>query len=375
MRPNVNWGDLVLIYEGYGRTIPQVMKQDSQYKNRYGVFPHTSFVGRAFGSKVGSVDDPSKWVILLRPTSELWTVSLRHRTQILYIADISLVIARLGVRPGSVVMEAGTGSGSLSTAFARALAPSGHLHTFEFNEQRQLAAVAEFKANGLDSVVTCRFRDVVRNGLPALDGGADSIFLDLPTPWDVVESARRNLRPNGRFCSFSPCIEQVQRTCATLRKSKFRDIRTFEVLLRNYDVSFATYRIPEPPPFKPKKARAGKKRKNPAGVAAAGAPKRARAGGEDAGSTAVGGGGARDAPLVETTGQPAPVADAKAGTSNSASQTATLDREALLNSAPPPDVPEDVLSYIQTQKSTMVINPKRFGVMGHTGYLTFALNA
>ena len=71
--------------------------------------------------------------------------------QILYQADISLVLFNLGIKPGSIVAESGfflifssriifnlsgTGSGSLSAAFARSLAPSGHLHTFEFNLAR-----------------------------------------------------------------------------------------------------------------------------------------------------------------------------------------------------------------------------------------------
>lgn len=40
----------------------------------------------------------------------------------------------------------------------------------------------------------------------------------------------------GRLCSFSPCIEQVQRTCETLTKHGFYELKTLECLLRNFDV-------------------------------------------------------------------------------------------------------------------------------------------
>ena len=44
------------------------------------------------------------------------------------------------------------------------------------------------------------------------------------------------LFPGGRICSFSPCIEQVQRTCETLEKLGFLDIQTLECLNRTFDV-------------------------------------------------------------------------------------------------------------------------------------------
>jgi tRNA (adenine57-N1/adenine58-N1)-methyltransferase len=167
----------------------------------------------------------SPQVLLLAPTPDLWTYSLKHRTQILYPTDIALILSELHIKPGSVVLESGTGSGSLSSSFARTLAPHGHLHTFEFNAQRVLDARADFAMLGLDAnVVSVYWRDVCGNGFPLVDEGVDAVFLDLPAPHatTLVQSIVRNLRPMGRLCSFSPCMEQVQRMCVALAQNGFQ---------------------------------------------------------------------------------------------------------------------------------------------------------
>ena len=83
--------------------------------------------------------------------------------------------------------------------------------------------------------MTVFVRDTEANGFPeSLHGGAHAVFLDLPGPQKVAASAFACLRPDGMLCSFSPCIEQVQRMCLAMAAAGLTDIRTIEVLDREY---------------------------------------------------------------------------------------------------------------------------------------------
>lgn len=177
------------------------------------------------------------WLCALRPTSELWTLGCNHRTEILYISDISMILANLGVKPGSIVLETGTGTGSLSTAFISALQPAGRLYTFEYHDERSKGAAVDFDRNGLSPWVTVSHRDTIRTGFPSeLDGQGDAVFLDLPAPWEVVANAKKALKHGGMFCSFSPCMEQIQATAEKLYELGFTNIETIECLQKAYDV-------------------------------------------------------------------------------------------------------------------------------------------
>lgn len=58
---------------------------------------------------------------ILPPRASLNTISCDHRTEILYNTDIGLILLMLELRPGSIVLESGTGSGSLSTHIINAI--------------------------------------------------------------------------------------------------------------------------------------------------------------------------------------------------------------------------------------------------------------
>ena len=54
-----------------------------------------------------------------------------------------------------------------------------------------------------------------------------------------------NLVTGGRICSFSPCIEQVQRACETMQQLGFCEITTMECLQRKFDVRTVNMPLPD----------------------------------------------------------------------------------------------------------------------------------
>jgi tRNA (adenine57-N1/adenine58-N1)-methyltransferase len=207
----------------------------------------------------------SGFLHLLYPTPELWTASLPHRTQVVYTPDYSYILHRLRARPGSTVIEAGAGSGSFTHASVRAVFngyPSddqatkkrrlGKVCSFEFHAQRAEKVREEVKEHGLDGLVEVTHRDVYEDGFLLGDPKtgkspkANAIFLDLPAPWLAVKHLVRN-PPTGEespldpsspvyLCTFSPCLEQVQRTVSTLRQLGWLGISMVEVNNRRIDV-------------------------------------------------------------------------------------------------------------------------------------------
>src|SRR5882757_8166561 len=76
------------------------------FNTKFGSYRHDDLIGLPYGSKVASSHGRG-FIHVLRPTPELWTMALPHRTQILYLADIAFVTSWLNIKPGSNVIEAG----------------------------------------------------------------------------------------------------------------------------------------------------------------------------------------------------------------------------------------------------------------------------
>jgi len=85
------------------------------------------------------------------------------------------------------------------------------------------------KEAGLEKYVTFKLKDV-NEGID--ERNVDAVILDMATPWLVVPHAYEALKEGGSFVSYSPTIEQVQKTVSTLSKTGFYDITTVECFVR-----------------------------------------------------------------------------------------------------------------------------------------------
>lgn len=111
------------------------------------------------------------------------------------------------------------------------------MYTFEYHEERANEAKKEFERHDLTSLVTVTHSDVCESGF-GLENKADAIFLDLPNPWKAISHAKISLKKDqvSRLCSFSPCMEQVQKTVQELLLNGFKDLEMIELLNKDHIV-------------------------------------------------------------------------------------------------------------------------------------------
>ncbi|KAK9432723.1 tRNA methyltransferase complex GCD14 subunit-domain-containing protein [Lipomyces doorenjongii] len=242
---------LVLAWLTRDNTKPLRPVKGSALHTRFGSFQHSSMISSKYGTQLASSSsNQAGFIYLLHPTPELWSLSLPHRTQIVYTPDASYIVQRLRIRPGSKVIEAGTGSASFTHALARTVAKNGRIWTFEFHEPRFEIAKKEIEDHGLDGVVKCSHGDVCVNGfIPACDEilDASAVFLDLPSPWLAIPHLKTVISKEKivRICCFSPCMEQVQRTIETLQKEGWLDIEMVEVSCKRWEARKEMIRKPQ----------------------------------------------------------------------------------------------------------------------------------
>jgi tRNA (adenine57-N1/adenine58-N1)-methyltransferase len=200
-----------------------------QLHTHRGVLQHDDLIGTPWGSQVFSHQGSP--FFLLQPALGDILTELKRSTQIMYPKDIGFILTTMSIGPGQTVMEAGTGSGSMTVALAFSVGAQGRVITYERRPEFQELARKNLSRLGLDGQVEFKLGDIAEG---ISETNVDAFFLDVANPWDYTRQVRAALKPGGFFCNLVPTFNQVETLLHALRHSDFAFLEVCEILLRYY---------------------------------------------------------------------------------------------------------------------------------------------
>jgi tRNA (adenine57-N1/adenine58-N1)-methyltransferase catalytic subunit len=222
-------GDLALLVGLRHKHFIFPLLPGGSYHTHRGILNHDELIGKPWGSQVFSHQGSP--FFMLQPSLADLLVDLKRNTQIMYPKDIGFILMTMSVGPGQRLIEAGTGSGSMTIAMAHMVGPAGHVTTYEKRPEFQKLARKNLERLGLDERVDFKLGDIA-DGIT--EKNMDACFLDVPNPWDYIPQVRAALKPGGFFCNLVPTVNQVERLLYVLRHEHFAFVEVCELLLRYY---------------------------------------------------------------------------------------------------------------------------------------------
>lgn len=222
-------GDLVQLIGKDGKEFIVRLEPGGRLHTHRGVLQFDEIIGREMGGvALTHLGHP---FYLLTPSMDNLLRGLKRVSQILYPKDLGFILLKLSIRPGQTVLEAGTGSGSLTVTLANAVGPTGRVVSYDTREDMQRLARKNLERLGLAERVTFKLRDI-GEGFDERD--VEAFFLDVPNPWDYCGQVRQALRGGGFFGGLVPTANQVSDLLIALDREGFGFPEVCEILLRYY---------------------------------------------------------------------------------------------------------------------------------------------
>lgn len=219
-------GDLVFLYNDERRNFLLKISRNILHTDK-GFLKLENIIGKQFGEKI---ETNLGWPLyILRPYLYEMIMKVKRQTQILYPKDIGMILTKTSIFPGAKVIEAGVGSGALTTALANFVRPNGKVYSYEKNEEFLKNAKKNLEKNGLISWVEFKHREVKDD---FEEKGVDFIMIDIGSPWELIDAAYKSLKGGSRLATICPTYEQLTKTVFTLEEKGFINIETLEILSR-----------------------------------------------------------------------------------------------------------------------------------------------
>ena len=232
----VKENDLIfLILDSKRRWLVQVRPGESFHTHR-GIIEFDEVIGKNYGTVIFSkpYETQGYKFYILKPLPSDYILHMSRKTQIIYPEDAGIILLYSGIGPGSIVIEAGCGSGALTCILGNYVRPNGHIYSYDIREKSLKNARKNVERANLGNVVSIKYGNIITEDLNLED--VDSVVLDLGDPWNAVEKVGKYLKLSGTLVSFSPTIEQVKKTTFAMEENDFVEINTYELIKRKIQV-------------------------------------------------------------------------------------------------------------------------------------------
>ena len=133
MDQKIHDGVDVLLYLDRKRTYLVKVEKGKSFHTHKGFIQLDELIGKEYGTAIASSMNIE--FVALKPTLRDYVFKMRRKTQITYPKDIALILIFSNASPGSQIVEAGTGTGALTTALAYHIRPTGHVYSYEIRPE------------------------------------------------------------------------------------------------------------------------------------------------------------------------------------------------------------------------------------------------
>ncbi len=230
-------GDLVALASTKSKYFLFRLKKDEKLQTHRGIIQHNELIGLPWGSQVYSHQGSAFY--LLQPGIYELVSSTRRNTQVMYPKDIGFIILKMSIMPGTTVIEAGTGSGSLTQVLASVVGSTGRVYSYDAREEMINLTRKNLDRLGLVETVSF-FCKNIEEGFEQKN--IDAIFLDLPNPYDYLRQVKDALKPGGFFGTLLPTSNQITKLLLELRRNGFEFVDVCEIMLRFYQADENKFR-------------------------------------------------------------------------------------------------------------------------------------
>jgi tRNA (adenine57-N1/adenine58-N1)-methyltransferase catalytic subunit len=226
-------GDQVQLTDPKGRQHRLVLVAGKIFHTHRGGVAHDELIGQPEGCLVTSSGGTA--YIALRPLLADYTLSMARGAAVIYPKDAAQIVAMADIFPGATVIEAGAGSGALSSWLLRAVGEEGLLISYE--RRPEFAQIARENVERYFGGPHPAWRLTVSDLPPDLPPDTDRIVLDMLAPWEHTAAAAASLVPGGLLCCYVATTTQLARTVTAMRDhGSFAEPSAWETLQRGWHV-------------------------------------------------------------------------------------------------------------------------------------------